>query len=120
MKQRPFGKGTRRSYSLLAAFITLAIMVSAYLTSQLAISERESLTTNEQAAMRLMRVAALDRAGGDVDEPANDVFADGDVAAVRAKLEAAVNAFRKQIESTRMDVRDDIQAVVRVNRVNDA
>ena len=120
MKQRPFGKATRRIYSILASFITLAIILSAYLTWRIELSERESLSQNEGSARRLVRIAALEGAASEVDLPANDVFADHDVAGERAKLEVAKRKFRKQIVITRFDVRRDPKAVMEVDQVERA
>lgn len=120
MKPLPFGRGTRRIYSLLAAFTVVTVIFSAYLTWKIQKNEHESLRLYEQLSVRLGRVGALERAVDEVALPANEIFADGDVTAERAQLDAALSHFRKRLERTRRVFHDDAKTLAEVDHVNDA
>jgi PAS domain S-box-containing protein len=111
MKNRPFGKGTRTIYYLLAAFTLLTILVSAYLNNHLGVSERRTLEENERAATHVARISDVELAAAAVDSARDELFAGADLPGERAALLSAAAVFRQTMHAARDSAGDEPDAL---------
>jgi len=88
-------------YYLLAAFDLVTVTLSLLLINQVAGSFEESVEVNELWAARLNDFAELSRLAAAVNAPGNDVFESRDPARESARLDEALVAFDRKIESLR-------------------
>ena len=120
MEQRPLGKGTRKIYYVLATFIALTVLVSAYLNFHLVRTEREIVGTNERSAAGIAWVGLIEDVAGEVDAPGNDIFTTGDLAGETARLQAGFAKFQKIMQEVPADVVSDDRVLQELRRIDDA
>jgi PAS domain S-box-containing protein len=120
MEQRPLGKVTRKIYYVLATFIALTVLVSAYLNFHLVRTERDIVATNERSAAGIAWVGLIEDVAGEADAPGNDIFTSGDLAGETARQEAASEKFRKVMQESPSDISKDAHLLKELRDVDDA
>jgi len=88
-------------YGLAAVLILVIVGLDQYLGVQVNARFGDSLTADREWAQRLGSLSDLRRIAGEADAPANEIFASGNVAGERQRLNAATAAFNERIQQAR-------------------
>ena len=103
----PSAEHSRRStwqvlYGLAAALILLVVGLDQYLGVLANDRFAQSIIADKEWAQRLTSLSDLRQAVGNVNAPANEIFASGQVDAERQRLKAATGAFNERLAQSRL------------------